>query len=129
MPYIRRAPGFTDASGNPISALDDQLDEPESPAVQTLGNVFTLHFTPTGATGEQYSAGVTTGPASHLRLDVNVDGAGYVNALTTPIVAGTAGVEQTLLLRVAALPHGLIPSDEISVQFWREHSAAADWFA
>jgi hypothetical protein len=127
LPYKPAPTAFRDASGEEIDVYQEALNEPTSPAVEDLGAEIELRFTPTGAPGERYIAGHAAGPAGHARVDISDDDGDTWTDAADGLAVGTAGVEQTIMLRGAGLAFTGNDSDVSTFQAGVASSGEADW--
>lgn len=126
MPYRPLPLSFLDATGEEIDFYQGTLDEPTSPATESPGAELTLRYTPTGADGERYVAGLAAGPA-HARLDISDDGGDTWQDAADGLPVGTPGIEQTILARAVGLPFVGNDSDLSAFQIGVASSGEAGW--
>lgn len=127
MPYIPAPKTFLDATGEEIDFYQEVLDEPASPATEDPGAEVELTYTPTGADGERYLAGLASGPSGRARVDISDDDGDTWTDAAAGLAAGTAGVPQTILVRGVGLGFVGNDSDEVGFQLGVASDGEADW--
>jgi hypothetical protein len=118
-------PSFKDASGRRIDHTEHVIDEPISPAVETLGPSVALTYTPRGLAGERYIAARVAGPTGQVRVEISTDGG---TGWDTEQAVGAAGVAESILVRDVALPFAGNDSEQTSLVLGVVADAGeADW--
>lgn len=104
MPYKPIESTFLDTTHAAILYYAETVEEPISPATSTNGATVQLYDTPL-VSGETYRAPRIAGVAGIGRVEIKIGAGAWTDASSGVAVGGTVGVEQSVQMRLVALPY------------------------